>query len=395
MKVFKQLNICNFYIALWVIYSLHWSNTKIPIIESISNIVLAINLIISLYYTFIFFYNYRPSRLFKAIALLLSIFTLYGLFYMAFGETKYLADFPVKKGTYLISILRSFLPIFAFYIFTIKGYLTPKIMRFWSIVFLVTFIFIFYQTKYLHSLISSRDEFVNNTGYLFALIIPCVYYWKKSTLIQFIIVGVCFVFVLLALKRGAMLTTICAILMFLNYKFKNAHNLRKIQITAVIILAFCIAYSFVSERLTESSLLNERIEYTLEGKSSSRDKLAKQFINHYVNDSSIIEQVVGAGADATLSISFNYAHNDWIEILICQGIIGLVVYLLFWRSFFIQWRRTKDAESRMIIGSYFVIYFIRTFVSMSYSMILTIASMGIGYSIAVNQLKINNKQILK
>jgi len=385
-SLFKQFNICNLYLALWALYALHWTNANIPVIEKISNIILGINMAISCYYAGIAICKYRLPKLFKAITLLLGIFTIYGLYYLFFGQTHYLLGTPIKKGTYILSVLRSFLPIFTFYVFTIKGYLTPKLMKFWTIVFLCVFITIYFRSTFLHSLISTKDEFVNNTGYLFVLIIPCVYYWKKSSIIQFALIGICFVFIILALKRGAMISAVCVILMFITYKFKTAKSVRKIAMSMLIIAASVLAYDFVSERMTESSLLNTRISQTLQGNMSKRDIIASSLIDYYVNDASVVEQVVGSGADSTLSISFNWAHNDWIEILICQGIIGVLMYLYFWTIFYKQWRSTKEPQSRMIIGSYFVIYIIRTLVSMSYSMIFTIAALGIGYALAANQI---------
>lgn len=385
MNLFKQINICNLYIALWVVYVLHWSNAYIPLIESVSNIVLGINLTISAYYTVIAISSYKLPKLFRSINLLLAVFIVYGLIYILFGDTKYLQHVPVKKGTYIVSVLRSFLPVYTFYIFTIKGYLKPSVMRFWTFVFLGVFILIFIRSQFLHSLISSRAEFVNNNGYLFALIIPCVYYWKKNTLIQFILIAVCFVFVLLALKRGAMLTAACAILMFLNYKFRSSRGNHKFMMIFTIIVVSILALSYISDRISESDLFRHRIEQTMEGNTSNRENLANTFMNHYWNHSEPYEQFLGSGADATLDISTNWAHNDWIEVLICQGILGIAVYAYFWISFYKQWRSTREPESRMIIGSYFVIYLIRTIVSMSYSMILTIASMGIGYALATDQ----------
>lgn len=381
----KKINICNLYLSLWAIYALHWSNVTIPIIESISNVILGINLLISIWFTIIALKNYHLPSIFRSINILIILFSIYGLYHIFFGPKIYLFGTPVRNGTYLVSFLRSFLPIYTFYVFTVKGYLTPKVLKFWSLIFLLIFIFIFLWTSHQRFLQTSKTEFVNNVGYLFAIIIPSVYYWKRD-IIQFLYIGICFAFIIFALKRGAMLIAACVIIMFIFYKFRSSKNIKKFTTTILIGLVSIIGYNFISDRIANSDRFQERIEQTLAGNSSHRDVLAEDCINYYKYKASTLQEIFGSGADSTLVITDNYAHNDWLEMLICQGAVGLLAYAYFWFSFFGQWRKTKYSISRQILGSYFIIYFIRSLISMSYSMILSIASMNIGYALAADQL---------
>lgn len=392
---FKQANICNLYLLLWVIYALHWTGAQIPAVEAISNYVLGLNLLISIWFFLIANYRYRLPSFFKTTNVLLILFCIYGIYYIIYGPQQYLFGMPVKRGSYLLAVLRSLLPIYTFFVFTKKGYLTESTIRFWSLIFLLEFVFVFFNSLQLRALVSSETDFVNNTGYLFAVALPCVFFWKKYPLLQFAYLCICFLFILLCLKRGAMLTGFCVIWLFFYYKFKNTKRNLKIFMILFIVCSVFVGYTVIEDRVQESELFQERIQSTLEGNSSQRDILAQDFINHYLNKSDFSQQLFGHGADATLSISYNYAHNDWLEILICQGFLGFVCYLSFWITFLRSWVKSNRGISREIIGSYFMIYSIRTLISMSYAMILSVASMSIGYALAVDQKTSLDKKIGK
>lgn len=387
MKInLKQINICNFYLALWVLYAIHWLDADVPFVEAISNIILGINLAISIFYTIDAWKNYRLPKIYKAINLLILWFTIYGLVYIIFGPTRFYDAHPVKRGTYLISFLRSFLPIYVFYVFTLKGWLTQKTIQVWVLIFLGCYIYIYSRSIIVHSLISENSEFVNNTGYLFAVLLASVFLFKDKLLVQIAFIGICFFFIVMALKRGAMICAALVILMFIYYRLKDASNSHKFIIFTAIAVALIFAYEFVADRIIQSEAFQNRIEETMAGNVSLRDVLARTFLNYYFNNYNILEQLFGGGADVTLSISFNWAHNDWIEILMCQGFVGVIIYAVFWLSFYKQWRRMKVPMAKHIVGSIFIVYFFRTFVSMSYSMIFTVASMSLGYALAVNQI---------
>ncbi len=388
---FKQINICNLYLFFWLIYALHWSNAMYPAVESISNLILGFNMMISLWCSWQALRNYSLPNIFRAINLLVIVFIFYGIFYILFGPDQYHAGVPVKRGTYLVSVLRSFLPIYVFYVFTVKGLLTENVIRFWALAFGGIYFVCYSRALYFRSLISTNLEFVNNTGYLFAVILPCVFFFRKHTVIQLAYVGTCFFFVIMAMKRGAILTALCVIALFFKDKFHSAKKFQKLYVGILLLCAAAWAYSFVSERMMDSDAFQRRIEQTKEGNTSHRDVLARDFLNYYFNVANPIQQIIGSGADATLTASDNWAHNDWLEMLICQGLFGVCIYLYFWIAFFREWRSTEYPLARNVIGAVFVVYLLRTFFSMTYSMMLTPATMCLGYSLAINRIKTERK----
>lgn len=80
--------------------------------------------------------------------------------------------------------------------------------------------------------------------------------------------------------------------------------------------------------MAESDYFNHRIEQTLEGDSSNRDVIYGGLIIHFLDETNALKLFLGNGAQATLKIHGGFAHNDWLELLINNGIIGALIYIL-------------------------------------------------------------------
>ena len=136
----------------------------------------------------------------------------------------------------------------------------------------------------------------------------------------------------------------------------------------------------VSYMLQNSAYFNERLEYTLEGNSSGRDRLYSVFWRHFINESNPFLFLFGNGALATLTISFNAAHNDWLEIAINQGLLGILVYVYYWMMFYKTWKKSKfDSEIYLATGLILLVFFMKTLFSMSYNDMTVYDTLCLGY----------------
>ena len=89
------------------------------------------------------------------------------------------------------------------------------------------------------------------------------------------------------------------------------------------------------------------------------------------------------GANYTLTVSNNYAHNDWIEILVNQGILGIFVFFMYWKSFFrTAFRTNLDKTCSIVIKMIFIGYFAKTMFSMSYTDYNIMVNLCLGYCIS-------------
>ena len=101
------------------------------------------------------------------------------------------------------------------------------------------------------------------------------------------------------------------------------------------------------------------------------------------NRKSPLQQLLGGGANYTLTVSNNYAHNDWIEILVNQGILGIFVFFMYWKSFFrTAFRTNLDKTCSIVIKMIFIGYFAKTMFSMSYTDYNIMVNLCLGYCIS-------------
>lgn len=382
MRKKATFNISSVYIILWMLYMPYWNNCDIPILKELSVYFLGAILLISGWFTIKALSSPGQPIVFKAINLLTAVFCVYGVVYICFGEVQYLYTVPIKQGTYLVSYLRSFLPVYTFWLFAKEGYLTEKNYKFWTLAFLCVIVLIYIRSRFDRAQHGYEGDFTNNTGYMFCAILPCVYFFKKKTVFQFIFMGICFAFLVMSLKRGAILAGFMVILKFVYDKYKSVHRIKKIGIIILITASILITGWFIDTRMSHSERFVERIEETLQGRTSHRDVLAEDLIDYWLHDATFVKQMFGSGADATFDICGNYAHNDWLEILVCQGLFGIMCYTFFWVAMYRQWRTCRNQQAKNIIAAFCIVYFLRTLFSMTYSMVSPDSTMALGYALA-------------
>ena len=157
---------------------------------------------------------------------------------------------------------------------------------------------------------------------------------------------------------------------------------------SLLIIAF--SYKYVNTLYSNNEYFQGRIESTLEGHSSGRDTIANTLINSFMQDTNIFQVLFGRGADSTVEIAGNYAHNDWLEILTNQGIIGVIIFLIYWVNYWKEIRSMRcKSNYRYILTLIFIIYFLSTLFSMSYNQVTTISALLMGYCLYYGHHKSN------
>ena len=234
----KYFNICNFYILLWCLYSLQ--GTLYTGGSIISQGILAILLLISLYYTVYANVNYQLPPYMKMLNVMLVMFTIYGVALIISGEELSIKEEcagVVSNKDYLKNIYMSLLPIYAFYVFTKTGQLTGLIIKRWILVFLSVAVLCFFRNNAeaiarAEEIMSLQEEFTNNSGYLFLAIIPLLLLFKKP-FVQYILFLVCGIFIIAAMKRGAILIFALCLPLFMHSTLKALSFRKKMLIFMV------------------------------------------------------------------------------------------------------------------------------------------------------------------
>lgn len=213
------------------------------------------------------------------------------------------------------------------------------------------------------SLMYLENENAYGGGYYSLVALPILLYFtrNKSLKVQVICSGVIVILVLMSVKRGDILSCFLSIIVY----FAVFQRLKKFDfrlLLAFIFLVF-IGYFAYDYLLHNSPLFASRIRETLEGNSSGRD-IIYDSLWHYFLNAPFDVQLFGGGFDASVQIAGNRAHSDWLEVLTCEGIIGVILYFGAFLSLFIQIRKCANISDKAVLSAILTIWFVKSMFSM-------------------------------
>lgn len=383
-----KFNRCDWFILVWVVYYLQ--GILYPAAGPISLALLGVNLMVSIICAIKVLQWRNNPKYFKGLNLLILMFTIYGFAHIMLNpSTIYYAGagISMQSYNYIKSIYLSLLPIYPFYYFSRKGYLTANRLRLWGVVLLISVTFSYFrmQQAMLNALRekgSSADESTNNMGYLFLSCIPLLVLYRKKPLMQFAALAFVMAFIVMGMKRGAIVVGAVVSVYFMWQAIKNARGKTK-WVFIMLSLLICVgAIYFFIYMMNNSDYMMRRIEETMEGRSSGRDDLYSFFWTYFTDKADELHYLIGRGANGTLEIYKNYAHNDWLEIAVNQGLLGLAIYAIYWINFYRTWKDSSNVEAKTILAVLLLIYFAKTLFSMSYADMTYVCTSVLGYGLA-------------
>ena len=368
------INRCDVYIATWCIYILQGFLYNQGTINQVLQIVLLTWAIIV---SIGVIKNVKHNPFFINMCLLLIVmYILYGIEYMMFGQKySYGNGGYTSSYGYLQSSLNSILPIFLFYMYSKKGYLTVNRIKNYLIIFIVTFILLYYQnyqeTLYHYSVEigSKREEFTNNVSYYFLLIIPFVFFYK-DVIIKYVFSLILMYFIIAGMKRGAIIIGGFCFIYFLLANFSSSKSWSTRILVVLITVSFLLsAYELVGSMYNSSDYFVQRVEQTMEGDISGRDEIYPKVWSGWYNSKSMLNLVLGYGANSSVKFSDGwYAHQDWLETICNNGLLGITILVLFYMSLIITTIKSKKCLDRQLYYSFVMMTFIciaKSFFSMS------------------------------
>ena len=325
-------------------------------------------------YTFHLIGNYKLIPFFKCLFVFVGFLSIYGLWHWIAGERMFWVggDFFVEKNRYLMWLSISMLSVVPVYVFTCRGDLNEFRMKILFLFMFAASILAFhvtYQQMLLEATILGikQEEFTITVVYFFLSILPLIFLFKKRVFWQFILLFIFFIFFIMSAKRGVILLgSIC--IMFMIWGILSNFSVKKKTLFFFLSLFFLVGlFKFTMIQMENSSYLMMRYEDTLEGNTSQRDVFIAVILDYIDKNFSIKNFFFGIGAQETLSVNYSFAHNDWIAILLEQGLLGLLSYLIFWIGFIYTWLKSwKYKNSFVVIGSLVIIGFGKTMFSMFY-----------------------------
>ncbi len=322
---------------------------------------------------------------FKSVNYLLLLYTVYGI-------VLFMTDGFVNKVGPTYSFLQApyitFFPIYTCYVYSKKGYLTSNNLKIWVLAFLVVGISQYFYTEFMtvERILDKggdADQLTNNAGYILLALIPAMLVFRNKIVYMFLGIGVCVFFILMSMKRGAIMITAMAIILIIFNQMKHTTHSKKINYILVVIVCMLVLFNFVQNMIESNEYFSIRIQETLEGDSSERDVLYKNIWGIYINDFNIVEKIFGVGGMGTVKATGMYAHNDWLEIIFDQGIIGVFLFFYFWLNFYKTTRKKQfSGTSRFCLFLIVAIFGIKTLFSMSIGGMSIFATSVLGFALA-------------
>lgn len=317
----------------------------------------------------------------------LAIITIYGLILLFEGTGGW--DSNLNASSFLFLHYTSILPVYAFYYFAGHGKINGDWFALMFLLFAVDTYCLYYHNSLVvaANVLDAEEGFTNNVGYEWASLLPLIVFFDKNKILQYLSIGGVMYFVLTCFKRGAIVVSMVVLLFFILSTIRKEKTLQKILIAALTIIVTVLLLYYFESIISSNDFFYERFEKTLQGDSSGRDIIYSSFFNYLFSPDNGVKFFYGNGAFGTVKLFGIEAHNDWLEYAIDLGLIGIIVYLVFWVCVIKNYRHfyKKNVRTPIMIamGMGIIFNLLRSFFSMSFYDMSFFSAAVLGYTMSI------------
>lgn len=300
----------------------------------------------------------------------------------------YRYDFSVISIFRIIFVV--LLSFFPFYYLAKKRIISDKTMRaVFLIFFVVNVIGYIYESRLMRMIGDQKDQV--NAIYGLVYLIPYIYFLKRKTTVYIVLV-LFYLLVISSLKRGALMTVSLGSIVLLYWASMNnlykASRSKKIYSVLIVLLCIISIYVLIS---SNDDMIN-RLNNIEEDGGSGRNLIYLGLLRAWPINAEFSNFIFGYGFAGTVIFVYTLAHNDWLEVAVNYGLIGLLVYILLWRNLFKIFRKLdKFSMYKYCLLSILLMWFVDSmydrFFSGSYA---TTTVMVVGYIVGRYELMLNN-----
>lgn len=306
------------------------------------------------------------------------------LFYYIIGSFNYQS----VMGSIAVCLL-SF-PLFSY--LGREGVLTKNYIRFVLFAFIGLSIvcYFHYKTSYLvehnYDVIGTKLNFA-----MFLFILPLLFA-EKNTFVSVALFVICLVFNTLGAKRGNIIASIIPTVLFLLSIRKNKTWISRLLLFIIIGAAIIL----LKDVILSNEMLSSGYERILAGDSSGRNTLFSYFWNKWKNSNSIMSLLFGYGFGGTVQDFGLFAHNDWIELLVDNGLLGVLLYLYLFVVLIKQVKLCSCLQIKYLLISITIIWLFKSAYSMGFSEAeMSVMAIAYGYAMGYEyQINSQSKIIL-
>lgn len=232
--------------------------------------------------------------------------------------------------------------LISFYFISLYGYFKRSVLKVFTLLLAALFV---YNILHFDVTTLGEGEFnfasANNKAYSLVALFPfLLLFWNKKWLMIILMVA-SLVFIVFCLKRGAMLCIAAYLIVTFYMIIKLNKRRHKYQLLTKIIIAIIIGafvYAFI-DIYNDNEFLQKRFDHGSETREAIYTKLFTG-----IEDSNLLEMVMGHGPLSTVTVAGIYAHNDWLEVIYDFGILGIILYLLIPVAMFRFYKRYTSEE---------------------------------------------------
>ena len=255
---------------------------------------------------------------------------------------------------------------FISYSLSLQNKISEKEMKLFFIFTFIALTFRFFETKDQIAIDYDGRMRTMNMAYDFVVIVPFIYLFKRKLLCLLFIFLITY-FVAYGGKRGAIFTFLLSAAYMVYLWFLRDTKKNRVLKFAAFFISIGVAYYILADVFQNSSLLQHRLDMTLEGDTNGRSIIAKRIMDSFWDSPSAINFFLGYGFCSSVKFAGNYAHNDWLELLSMSGLLGVTIYAAFFLQFiFLIRRKSLSEKHRTLLIVIFLIWLLRSFFSMSY-----------------------------
>lgn len=284
---------------------------------------------LSIYFFFKAVIGYMLPANLRALVVFVVLVLIYGGLMSLYG-TDALWERKTANTFYLVTHFQSILPIFCFYYFAKEQQIDERWFRIVAIFYFVAVFLQFNSAESAMTEAQDNDEIVNNYAYYWLALIPLMVFFSEKPIIQYSGLALISFFLVSGFKRGAILLGGICLLVFIWHSIRSESLSRKVIIIVLVGVFVFFLFQYIENLMNTSELFVKRMNYTMEGNSSGREVIYSNYWSFFVNQKSFLSIVFGNGAYGTLKYLGLMAHNDWLEIMIDMGVVGTLVYFVYW-----------------------------------------------------------------
>lgn len=285
----------------------------------------------------------------------------YGWKHEAIGAV---ATFGQFKNACAFSLL-----FFIGYYTEIRQNVNQKIITTVFVILLVVAVIMFFHSKSRLLLELDREGVTVNAAYKFVVLIPflpLVMNCLKNKYVRIGIVASMMSLIIMGSKRGAILCMLASSVFILYYYLHHTRlSVKKIIAVLFVVLLGC---TFLFYSIEQNEYLTGRLEKMEKSGIGTRNIAYSELWKHWYSESSNFAYLFGNGSAASIGVWGNYAHNDWLELLTDNGLLGVVMYMSMFFSFLLLiYRSLLSPDFKLSMYLCLLIWLLQTFFSMGYT----------------------------